>query len=197
MSLNRERSGRRWRCDYHQVRAVLSLWIHSFEELNEDEDEEDDEKDDDPLIFCFGRATPSSYLLCYKWICEVPANWITIATEQVEDDLDIRSVKGDWFPAPGSDLHFAPHYCVGSPEVDLTEETETTEKSAKYIAFRYSTKDPLPKIFAHHLFSVFMQSIAKNLKFEPLQSQTDLRRNPAKQGTTIKNKLINKITTAF
>jgi len=205
MTLKRERvessdRRKRWRCDYHQVRAILSLWIHSFEELDEDEEEPDDEKDDDPLIFCIGKATPSSYLLCYKWICELPSNWITIETEQIEDDLDIRSVNADWFPPLQSKLHFEPHYCVGSPEVDLSEEIETTPQKAeesKYIAYRYSTKDPLPKIFAHHLFSVFMQSVAKNLQFDPLQSQTDLRRNPAKPGTTIKNKLINKITTAF
>jgi len=58
-----------------QVQAVLSLWLHEFERKKKFAAPSTNRT----FIYVASKASPNSYLFCYKWICQNPTNWLTVS----------------------------------------------------------------------------------------------------------------------
>ena len=201
MSLRVKRQkGGEWEFDKFTARALLSLWLYDFETSAP---RVPSNGNHNPMfMFGVGTGTSESYLLCYKWICQIPSNWLVVSmsTDDKGQQLSIPTDKL-WFPMPKSleSTSLDLRYCVGRPESPLItlEDDSDRNSEARYIMYKYpNSRDyPLAKIFTHHIFSLYMRDIGELV--EDLGGITRIVEDTTKPDPIIENSVLAEIASVF
>ena len=196
--MKRQRGGE-WEFDKFTARALLSLWLYDFE--TKASRVPSDGNHNPMFMFGVGTGTSESYILCYKWICQVPSNWLVVSIS-TDDKVQQLSIPTDqlWFPMAESvdptslDLR----YCVGRPESPLItlEDDSDRNTEARCIMYKYPNHEyPIAKIFTHHIFSLYMRAIGELV--EDLGGITRIVEDTTKPNPIIENSILAEIASVF
>ena len=197
----KRQNGGEWVFDKFIARALLSLWLYDFE--TKATRVPSNGNHNPTFMFGVGTGTSESYLLCYKWICQFPSNWLVVSISTEGNGKAQLSIPTDqlWFPMAESvdSTSLDMRYCVGRPESPLiSSEDDSDRTKVRYIMYKYPNSPqeyPLAKILTHHVFSLFMRAIGEVV--EDLGGITRVVEDTTKPAPIIENSILAEIARVF
>ena len=153
---------------------------------------------EDLFIVC--QATPRNYLLCYKWICFNPQNWITIThSDQNTGGMNTRILTFGIRTDPS--LKEFRTFGYVSPVNNGDSERTRFEHLAQgpeisYIAYRYPRTHSKMKMKAQHMFFFLIRSVAAKGKC-PKNAGPALRSVEVEEKPALNWRLLDDIAKSF